>query len=102
MTNLKKTADEHMDLYINDTIAYICPGLTGDLKAAKDLNSLFQKNLGGKNLGQTFEKIAKRVNKHLCKEYFLFTNVMAKVKVHLGKLIERGVKEFKVNTVNTE
>ncbi len=41
MANLKKTADEHMDLYINDTIAYICPGLTGDLKAAKDLNSLF-------------------------------------------------------------
>jgi hypothetical protein len=33
-------------------------------------NAAYQKAFGGKNLGSTFEKVAKRVNKHFGKELY--------------------------------
>lgn len=70
INNLKKTYDEHLDNYLQTTIYYILPFMK-DLKQAKEHNSLYQKAFGNKNLGSNFEKMVKRVHKHLCKEHFL-------------------------------
>ncbi len=62
------------------------------------------KSLSGKSLGSTFEKIAKRVNKHLAKECFsiLYPLLINKFRVHISKMIEKVVKEQKVTIVSNE
>ena len=53
-------------------------------------------------MGSTFEKIARRANKHLCKEYFLQSTVMARVRSVMHKTIEKAIKEHKVTSVTME
>jgi hypothetical protein len=55
-------------------------------------------------MGSTFEKIAKRVNKHMGKETYgsLYPMVMTRFRVSISKMIERAVKESKVTSVSCE
>lgn len=53
-------------------------------------------------MGSTYEKIARRVNKHLCKDYFLFVPVMSKVRGTMQKMIEKAIKEHKISSVTME
>ena len=53
-------------------------------------------------MGSTFEKIARRVNKHLCKEHFLQNVVMTRVRSVLHKMIEKATKEHKITSVTLE
>lgn len=63
-----------------------------------------KKALGGKAMGSTFDKVAKRVNKHLAKDIYSVTYpiVIDRVKVQLSKMIEKAAKDFKVNSVTKD
>ena len=82
------------------TLSYLVPSL----KEAGNPNSTYQKAFGGKNLGSTFEKIAKRVNKHFCKELypFVYHLVMHRFRLTIAKMIEKAVKEQKITSVSSE
>ena len=82
------------------TLTYLLPSL----KEAGNPNSTYQKAFGGKNLGSTFEKVAKRVNKHFCKELYpsVYHLVMHRFRLIIAKMIEKAVKEQKVTSVSSE
>ncbi len=98
--SLKKLQDENLGTYVQITLEYIAP----TLKDSSNINSSYQKVFGGKNLGATFEKIAKRVNKHICKELFstVYQMIMLKFRLTISKMIEKAVKEQKITSVSTE
>ncbi len=94
---LRQQFDHHLDLYIEETFGYFVPYLKEG-----NANDAFKKAFGGKNMGSTFEKIARRVNKHLCKEHFLQNVVMTRVRSVLHKMIEKATKEHKITSVTLE
>lgn len=99
----KKVYDDNVDLYIEGTFTYIVPSLNKEtFTNAATVNSAFQKAFGQKSIGSTFEKVIRRVNKHLCKDYFIFMPVMAKVRRYIAKMVEKAVKEFKITSVSNE
>jgi hypothetical protein len=65
-------------------------------------NSAFSKAFGGKNMGSTFEKVARRVNKHLCKEYFQFQPVMQRVLQCMERMIAKAIKDHKITSCTSE
>lgn len=46
--------------------------------------------------------MTKRIQKHLCKEYYIFPIIISKLKVALFKILEKGIKDYKVNSVTME
>jgi hypothetical protein len=57
-----------------------------ELKEAKpdaDFNKVYFRLFGHKTIGANFEKMIKRIYKHLTKDYWLFTNIVAKLKTGL-------------------
>jgi hypothetical protein len=85
---------------VQGTLSYLVPSL----KESGNPNSTYQKAFGGKNLGSTFEKIAKRVNKHFCKELYpsVYHLVMHRFRLTIAKMIEKAVKEQKITSVSSE
>lgn len=67
VTHFKKIYEEHTEKYIGSLIAYNYPYLKEG-----DVNKAYQKAFGSKTIGSNFEKLAKRMCKHLNKEYYLF------------------------------
>lgn len=101
MSTLKKTYEEHLDSYIKTTVFYACPYLK-DAKAAKDQSSLYAKAFGPKQIGSNFEKMVKRVNKHLCKEFYIYSQVVSRLKQTMQKMVKKAIKEVKITSPTQE
>eukprot|EP00347_Sterkiella_histriomuscorum_P015361 403357305 len=103
IVTLKKNFDESLSSYLQTTIFYILPYLKDQPGTSqKDQNTIYGKAFGSKNLGGNFEKMVKRIHKHLCKENFLLQVVVNKLKSNLKKMLDKGIKEYQITSANLE
>jgi hypothetical protein len=103
----KDIQDENVEEYVKISMDYMFPTLKELItQTSAQVNTTLTKLFGAKYLGGTFEKLARRVNKHFCKDSttypIIYPLLASRFRLVISKIIEKNVKDHKLSSVSCE